>query len=147
MGIFKTYYNARQSFFCKGVIKYIYKYVVECDQCQRNKNENVKSPGLLHPLHIPNKKWEEVLMDFINGLPMSDGKDKILTVVDRLTKYVHFIGMKKTYSTKQIAEIFYKNVYRLHEFPKIIVSDRDAKFKGTFLREFFKQIRTSLNMS
>jgi hypothetical protein len=54
---------------------------------------------LLHPLHIPNQKWEEISMDFIDGLPTSDGKDTILIVVDKLTIYAHFIGIKKTDST------------------------------------------------
>jgi hypothetical protein len=69
----------------------IRKYVAECDLCQRNKSENVLTPGLLHPLHIPNQKWEEISMDFIEGLPISEGKDKILVVVDRLTKYAHLL--------------------------------------------------------
>ena len=72
-------------------------------------------------------------MYFIEGLPISDGKDKILLVVDRLTKYAHFIGVNKTDFAKEIVEAFYKNIYKLHGFPKIIVSDRDAKFKGNFL--------------
>jgi hypothetical protein len=55
-GFFKTYYNARQSFFWKGMSAYIQKYVAECDLCQRNKSENILTPGVLHPLHIPNQK-------------------------------------------------------------------------------------------
>jgi hypothetical protein len=51
--------------------------------------------GLLHPLHIPEQKWEEISMDFIEGLPMSDGKEKIFVVVDRLTKYAHFMEVRK----------------------------------------------------
>jgi len=147
VGFFKTYYNARQSFFWKGMNADIQKYVAECESCQRNKSENVSTPGLLHPLHIPNQKWEEISMDFIEGLPLSQGKDKILVVVDRLTKYAHFIGVTRTDSAKQTAEVFCKNIYKLHGFPKIIVSDRDAKFKGKFWKEFCKQIGTSLNMS
>ena len=54
------------------------------------------TPGLLHPLHIPTQKWEEISMDFIEGLPLSKGKDKIFMVVDRLKKYAHFMGIKKT---------------------------------------------------
>jgi hypothetical protein len=84
------------------------KFIAECDTCQRNKNENVMAPGLLHPLHIPNQKREEISMDFIEGLPMSNGKDKIFVVVDRLTKYAHFMAARKTDSTKQIADVFAK---------------------------------------
>ena len=86
-------------------------------------------------------------MDFIEGLPISEGKDKILVIVDRLTKYAHFMGVRKTDYAKQIAKVFCKNIYKLHGFPKVIVSDKDAKFKGNFWREFCKQIGTSLNMS
>jgi hypothetical protein len=57
-------------------------------------------------------------MDFIEGLPVSEGKDKIFVVVDRLTKYAHFMAIKKSYSAKEIAEIFCKNIYKLHGFPK-----------------------------
>ena len=71
-------------------------------------------------------------MDFIEGLPISDGKEKILVVVDMLTKCAHFIGVKKTDSAKETIEAFCKNIYKLHGFPKIIVSNRDAKFKGKF---------------
>ena len=86
-------------------------------------------------------------MDFIEGLPLSDGKDKLFVVVDRLTKYAHFMGIKKTDSAKQIVEVFCKNIYKLHGFPKIIVSDRDAKFTSNFWKEFCKQIGITLNMS
>jgi len=120
---------------------YIQKYVAECDLCQRNKSENILTPGVLHPLDIPNQKWEEISMDFIEGLPILEGKDKILVIVDRLTKYAHFMGVRKTNSAKQILEVFCKNIYKLHDFPKFIVSDRDAKFKGKFGRDFCKQIR------
>jgi hypothetical protein len=78
---------------------YIRKYVSKCDLYQRNKNKNVSTLGLLHPLHIPNKKWEEIPMDFIEGLPISDGKYKILVVVDRLTKYAHFMTQTATQGT------------------------------------------------
>lgn len=71
-------------------------------------------------------------MDFIKGLLVYEGKDKIFVVVDRLTKYAHFMEIKKSYSTKEITEIFCKNIYKLNGFPKVIVSDRDAKFKGNF---------------
>jgi len=68
-------------------------------------------------------------------------------VVDKITKYTHFIGIKRTNSKKQIIETFCKNVYKLHEFLRIIVSDRDAKFKSYFWKELFKQVGTSLDMS
>jgi hypothetical protein len=71
-------------------------------------------------------------MDFIEGLPISERKYKILVIVDRLTKYTHFMGVRKTDSAEQIVEDFGKIIYKLHGFTKVIVSDRDAKFKGNF---------------
>ena len=56
-----------------------------------NKVETIKTPGLLQPLSIPSQRWEEISMDFITGLPMSEGRTIIMVVVDRLTKYAHFV--------------------------------------------------------
>ena len=96
--------------------KDIQKYVAECHTCQRNKSENVVTLRLLHPLHIPNQKWEEISMDFIEWFPLSEGEDKIFVVVDQLTKYAHLMGIKKTDSTKQIVELFCKNIYKFMDF-------------------------------
>ena len=97
----------------------IQKYVAECDICQRSKTENISSPRLIHPLHIPNQKWDEISMDFIEGLPMSYEKDKILVVVLGLTKYAHFVGVKKTDSAKKQVNTFVKMSTSYVRFPKL----------------------------
>ena len=73
--------------------------------------------GLLQPLPIPDCVWEDVSMDFINGLPSSNGFSVIFMVVDRLSKYSHFIAMKQPYSAKGVVEIFIWDVVRLHGMP------------------------------
>lgn len=78
--------------------KDIAKWVLECDLCQRTKVENVYSPGLLQPLPIPDMPWQDIAMDFIEGLPLSDHKGAILVVVDRLTKYGHFLALRHPYT-------------------------------------------------
>ena len=83
--------------------KDIQNFIAECEFCQRNKGETVKTPGLLQPLPIPNQRWEEIFMDFITGLPKSEGKDAIMVVVDRLTKYAHFCGIQSEYKASQVA--------------------------------------------
>lgn len=67
-------------------------------------------------------------MDFIEGLPKSQGKSLILVVVDRLTKYAHFMALAHPYTTKHVAQVFLDNVYKLHGLPETITSDRDLVF-------------------
>jgi hypothetical protein len=70
--------------------------------CQINKGEIVKALGLLYHLHIHNQIWKDISMDFITGLPRSEGKDAIFLVVDRLRKYVRFCGIQSKYTTTQV---------------------------------------------
>ncbi|XP_019416391.1 PREDICTED: uncharacterized protein LOC109327680 [Lupinus angustifolius] len=86
-------------------------------------------------------------MDFITGLPKSKGFDAILVAVDILSKYSQFVLMKHPYTSKAIAEIFAKEVVKLHGIPKAIVSDRDPIFVSKFWKELFKLQGTQLKMS
>lgn len=75
----------------------IHQFIQNCDNCQINKGEHVAIPGLLQPLPVPTEAWTSVGMDFITGLPKSKGKEVIMVVVDRLTKYAHFIALAHPY--------------------------------------------------
>jgi hypothetical protein len=86
-------------------------------------------------------------MDFITGLPTSEGKDVIFVIVDRLTKYAHFVGISSKAKASQVIDSYVKNIFKLHGFPKVIVSDRDPKFTSNFWKELFFQVGTSLTMS
>ncbi|GKE02245.1 retrotransposon-related protein, partial [Tanacetum coccineum] len=104
-------------------------------------------PGLLQPLPIPHKIWVDISMDFIDGLPMSNGKTVIMVIVDRLSKYAHFIPMSHPYSATQVAQVFLDNVYKLHGLPKTIISDRDKVFTSLFWKSLFKILKVELKMS
>jgi hypothetical protein len=94
--------------------------------------ETIKTPGLLQPLSIPSQHWEEVSMDFITGLPKSEGKSVIMVIVDRLTKYAYFCALSHPFKVSTVATAFMETVQNLHGSPKIIVSDRDPIFTGHF---------------
>ena len=84
-------------------------------------------------------------MDFIEGLPLSNGKTTILVVVYRLSKYAHFIHVSHPCTVVGIARLFFDNIFKLHGLPKSIVRDRDPTFTSTFWKEFFHMNGTSLN--
>ena len=73
--------------------------------------------------------------------------DSIMVVVDKLTKAAHFIPVKSTYETSDIANIFMKEIFKLYGLPKAIVFDRDVKFTSNFWKGLFADLRTKLNFS
>jgi hypothetical protein len=109
--------------------------------------EHTHPAGLLQPLPIPDQKWESISMDFITELPRLQGKDCIYVVVDRLTKFSHFFAIPSNYSTTQVAELFFREIFHLHGLPKTIVSDRDNRFMGGFWQEIFRLVGTELTLS
>ena len=86
-------------------------------------------------------------MEFITGMPKSQGKDNIYVVVDKLKKYAHFFAVTSTISASEVFSLFFKDIFRLHGFPRIIISDRDSKFNSAFWQEFFDLFGTNMNMS
>ncbi|KAA8538007.1 hypothetical protein F0562_027413 [Nyssa sinensis] len=142
----RTYRRIKQGFYWKGVKSYVLKFMAECDICQRNKYETLETPGLLQPLPIPTKLWSDISMDFIEGLPSSSHKTMIYVVVDRLSKYGHFIPLTHPYTATVVAQAFLDNVFKLHGMPFSIVSDWAPVFTGNFWKELFRLQGTSMCM-
>jgi hypothetical protein len=134
-------------FYWKGQQKHIRQFIKECNVCQRNKHENMVSLGLLQPLPIPSAPFIDINMDFVEGLPKSEGKDVILVVVNHFSKYAHCMALSHPYFASEVAKIFMNNVYKLHELPTSITSDRDPVFLSRFWKELFTSQGVNLNYS
>lgn len=146
-GSLVTYQKVKNLFSWPNMRKDIDIFVQQCPVCQQAKTEHCKLPGLLKPLPIPPESWHTVSLDFIEGLPKSYHYDTILVVIDKLTKYGHFIPLKHPFSANSIAKLFLDNVYRLHGLPQVIISDRDKVFTSAFWTRLFKLADTTLNLS
>lgn len=142
-----TYFRVKQLFHWKGIKADVENFVKQCSICQQAKHELCKSPGLLQPLPIPNGPWQDISMDFIDGLPKSEGYTVIFVVVDRYTKYAHFMPLKHPFTASKVAKLFMDNIVRLHGIPRSIVSDRDKVFTSNFWQDVFKKCDTKLQLS
>jgi hypothetical protein len=83
--------------------KAVEDFIKQCTICQQAKHSNTSPAGLLQPLPIPEGVWMDISMDFIDGLPKAQGYSVIMVVVDRLTKFAHFVPVKHPYTAQSIA--------------------------------------------
>jgi transposase InsO family protein len=122
-------------------------FVAECPVCQRAKSKHCQYPGLLAPLPIPNMAWTFISMDFVEGQPKSGNKNGILVVVDRLTKYAHFLPLAHPFTTQTVTQLFIDHIFKLHGPPVAIVTDRDRIFTSKMWQDMFKSLKISLHYS
>jgi hypothetical protein len=148
LGTTKIYLDLKATYWWRGMKKEIAQYVARCDTCQRTKAEHQKPAGLLQPLPVPKWKWEEIGMDFVIGLPWTQkGNDSIWVIIDRLTKVAHFIPVKTTFRGATLAQIYLKEIVRLHGIPRKIVSDRGTQFTSKFWMSLHQALGTKLDFS
>ena len=103
---------------------------------------------MLQPLHIPKWKWEDITMDFVAVfLRTKEDYDSIWVIIDRLTKSAHFLPVRTTYTMDKYAELYIKEIVRLHGVPLTIVSDRDTRFTSIFWKSLHKAMGTNLAFS
>jgi hypothetical protein len=144
----KMYHDLKATYWWYGMKRDVDEYIALCDTCQQVKAEHQQPVGLLQSLQVPEWKWEEIVMDFIVGLPRTQsGYDSIWVIMDRLTKVAHFIPIKTTYSGPQLAELYMSRIVCLHGVPMKIVSDRGTQFTLEFWERLHETLDTQLCFS
>jgi hypothetical protein len=109
-GVQKTLHQLRATFFMPGDGRLACDFIHGCSVCQRHKIEHLHLAGLLQPVDIPTAVSQGIAMDFIEGFPKTDDKSVILTVVDHLSKYAHFIALAHPYTTASVAAAFFEQI-------------------------------------
>ncbi|KAA3466379.1 integrase [Gossypium australe] len=93
-------------------------------------------------------KWERIMMDFVNGLPLTPiKKDSIWVIVNRLTKLAYFLPIRMDYSLQNLAKLYILEIARLHGIPVAIISNRDPYFTSQFWKKLHKAVGTRLDFS
>lgn len=143
----RTLHHLCRDFHVPHARKVVSDFVQACATCQHNKTEHLHPAGLLQPLSVPFAVWQDIGLDFVEGLPKVGGKSVILSVVDRLSKYAHFIPLSHPYTAESVARVFFAEIVRLHGIPVSIVSDRDPVFTSSFWHALFGAMGSKLLMS
>jgi hypothetical protein len=148
LGVAKTYELLSRTYWWPYMHRTVQQYCRSCDACQRNKAVNQKSPGLLMPLEIPDRRWGTVTMDLITGLPTTArGFNSTVTFVDKTSRRVRIAPTVKAVTAPALASLFFDTVFRNHGLPDTIISDRDPKFTGQFWTALFQLCGTKLAFS
>jgi hypothetical protein len=146
-GVRKTLDVLHEHFFLPKMKRDVERVCSRCVTCRQAKSR-VLPHGLYTPLPVPSAPWVDISMDFVLGLPRSrKGRDSIFVVVDRFSKMTHFISCHKTDDATHIADLFFREIVRLHGVPRSIVSDRDVKFLSYFWKVLWGKLGTKLLFS
>uniref|UniRef100_A0A8C9ZTG8 Gypsy retrotransposon integrase-like protein 1 n=1 Tax=Sander lucioperca TaxID=283035 RepID=A0A8C9ZTG8_SANLU len=146
-GVKRTVFVVRQRFWWPRIVDSVKEYVAACPVCAQHKSLHQPPAGLLHPLPVPSRPWSDISLDFVTGLPLSEGNTTILTIVDRFSKMVHFVPLPKLPSAKELAEVMLSNVFKLHGLPRDVVSDRGPQFISRFWRAFCNLLGATVSLS
>ncbi|QRV81614.1 Transposon Tf2-7 polyprotein [Ceratobasidium sp. AG-Ba] len=114
------------------------QFVETCEICQRSKGQKQYAPQ--KPLPIPQKPWEDIAYDFIVKLPESQGMDSILVVIECFSRQAHSIPCLESTNAEGVADLFIKEIWKLHGLPKTTVSDRGPTFNSQFMKALYAKL-------
>jgi len=138
--VFRNYWWPQMS-------RYIGQYVSTCDLCLRTKPIRQAPVSELHPLRIPDSRWNTLSVDFVVELPLSSRHDAVMTVIDSVSKRAHFIPTHMTVTAEGAARLFLHQVWKLHGLPKHVVLDCGPQFITRFTKELYQLLGIKLASS
>jgi len=147
--ILRTVKVIKRNYYWPFMRKTIDRYIRNCYICQRSKAPRDKSNGLLQSLPIPEQRWQDIAMDFITDLSDSSEYNAILTIICRLSKERHYIPCitdDEGTTAEKTAEMLIQWVYRTHDLPSSIVSDRGPQFTSILWKFLCKRLSISLRL-
>jgi len=146
-GVTKTLETLHEHFYWPHMRCQVQKLCANCIVCKKAKSK-LENHGLYTPLPTSNSPWVDISMDFVLGFPRSKhAKDSIFVVVDKFSKMAHFIPCRKVDDVSHVANLFFKEIVRLHGLPRSIVSDGNAKFLSHFWHTLWAKLGTKLLFS
>jgi hypothetical protein len=131
-GIHRTLHRLRRDFHFPNMRHLLQEFMRSCPTCQWYKSEHLHLAGLLMPLPVPSAVWADIGLDFMEALPRVNRKTVILSIINRFSKYCHFIPLAHPYTAAAVAQAFFTDIVHLHGIPQSIVSNRDPVFTSTF---------------
>jgi hypothetical protein len=128
-----------QLYWWPSMTAFVNKYVAGCDTCQCCKS--VHHPrSMLQPHDVPEGSWQTVGVDLITGLPRIGKYDVIVMYIDHYSKQVHILPTTLDVNAEGIADIHYREIFRLHGIPTKIVSDRGPQFAAQLMKAFYQKL-------
>jgi len=146
-GVHLTFTFLARRFWWPTMRNEVKDFLLACPICAHSKASHRAPTGLLQPLPVPSRPWSHVALDCVSGLPSSQGKTVILTVVDRFSKGVHLVALPKLPSASETVHLLMSQVFRLHGLPQDVVSDRGPQFTSQVWQAFFKGLGASVSLS
>ena len=147
LGYQKTQELIERQYYWPGLASDVRSYVAQCNRCARFKGSNMKPASSAMPLQPSTLPWVDVSADFITDLPLSNGFDSILTVIDQFSKETEFIPCNKTAMALDTAKLYLFHVWKDHGLPHTIVSDRGPQFTSQVMTDLCKRLGISPKLS
>ena len=151
LGYKKTIQLLCEEVWWQTMVKDTEAYCKTCSTCAMSKPNNQQAMGLLKTLPVPHRPWQSIGIDFVRLLPETSSHNgmfnMICVVIDHLTSMIHLMPTCQTYGTRQMAEVIFDTIYKLHGLLEKIVSNRNSLFTSTFWCHLHELLGIELRLS